>query len=174
MQKLTHENSSKNISPEVTLLTENDWARYRDIRLAALAHDESAFGGDYDSESQYSESQWRQKAQQYLGLLAAIDGKDCGFMSIENLKGDFGATCWVGSCWVDPKYRERGVLRSLFTFADSHSGERNWGVQGLGVWEDNSGAISAYEKIGFEKMGERQESTRKPGLYFQRMIRSVK
>ena len=171
---MTHENSSKNINAEVTLLTESDWARYRDIRLAALAHDESAFGGDYDSESQYSESQWRQKAQQYLGLLATIDGKDCGFMSIENLKGDFGATCWVGSCWVDPKYRERGVLRSLFLYADAHSVERNWGVQGLGVWEDNSGAILAYEKIGFEKMGERQESTRKPGLYYQRMIRSVK
>ena len=171
---MTHANSSRSTNVDLILLTENDWARYRDIRLAALAHDESAFGGDYDSESQYSEAQWRQKAQQYVGLLAAIDGNDCGFMTVENLKGDFGATCWVGSCWVDPKFRQRGVLRSLFTFADSHSVERNWGVQGLGVWENNSSAITAYEKIGFEKMGERQESTRKPGLYYQRMIRSVK
>ena len=31
-----------------------------------------------------------------------------------------------------------------------------------------------YEKIGFERMGEQQESTRKPGMYYQRMIRSVK
>ena len=171
---MTPVNSSRNSEVQVILLIEDDWARYRDIRLAALAQDESAFGGDYDSESQYSEVQWRQKAQQYVGLLAAIDGKDCGFMSIEKLKGDFGATCWVGSCWVDPKFRQRGVLRSLFTFADSQSAERDWGVQGLGVWVDNSGAISAYEKIGFEKMGERQESTRKPGMYYQRMIRSVK
>jgi ribosomal protein S18 acetylase RimI-like enzyme len=167
-------NSSKNSSPEVILLTEDDWARYRNIRLAALVHDESAFGGDYDSESQFSELQWRQKAQQYVGLLATIDGKDCGFMTIENLKGDFGATCWVGSCWVDPKFRQGGVLRALFTFADSRSAERNWQVQGLGVWVDNSGAISAYERIGFERMGEQQESTRKPGMYYQRMIRSVK
>ena len=167
-------NSSKNSDVKVILLTENDWARYRDIRLAALAHDESAFGGDYDSESQYSEVQWRQKAQQYVGIIASIDGADCGFMTIENLRGDFGATCWVGSCWVDPQFRERGVLRSLFTFADSQSVERIWGVQGLGVWVDNSGAISAYEKIGFEKMGEPQESTRKPGMHYQRMIRSVK
>ena len=82
---MTHVNSSKNSEVQVILLIEDDWARYRDIRLAALAHDESAFGGDYDSESQYSEVQWRQKAQQYVGLLAAIDGKDCGFMSIEKL-----------------------------------------------------------------------------------------
>lgn len=171
---MTHANSLKSSSVDLTLLSENDWARYRDIRLAALAHDESAFGGDYDSESQFSEAQWRQKAQQYVGLLAAIDGTDCGFMTVENLKGDFGATCWVGSCWVNPKFRQRGILRSLFTFADSFSEERNWGVQGLGVWIDNSGAIAAYENIGFARMGEPQESTRKPGLYYQRMIRSVK
>ncbi len=171
---MTHANSLKSSSVDLILLSENDWARYRDIRLAALAHDESAFGGDYDSESQFSEAQWRQKAQQYVGLLAAIDGTDCGFMTVENLKGDFGATCWVGSCWVNPKFRQRGILRSLFTFADSFSEERNWGVQGLGVWIDNSGAIAAYENIGFARMGEPQESTRKPGLYYQRMIRSVK
>ncbi len=171
---MTHANSLKSSSAEVILLSEDNWARYRDIRLAALVHDESAFGGDYDSESQYSEAQWRQKAQQYVGLLATIDGNDCGFMTIENLKGDFGATCWVGSCWVDPKFRQGGVLRSLFTFADLCSAERNWQVQGLGVWVDNAGAIAAYEKIGFERMGEPQESTRKPGLYYQRMIRSVK
>ena len=171
---MTHANSLKSSSAEVVLLGEDDWARYRDIRLAALVHDESAFGGNYDSESQYSEAQWRQKAQQYVGLLATIDGKDCGFMTIENLKGDFGATCWVGSCWVDPKFRQGGVLRALFTYADLYSEERNWGVQGLGVWIDNSGAIAAYEKIGFERMGEAQESTRKPGLHYQRMIRSIK
>ena len=171
---MTHANSLKSSSVDLILLSENDWARYRDIRLAALAHDESAFGGDYDSESQFSEAQWRQKAQQYVGLLAAIDGTDCGFMTVENLKGDFGATCWVGSCWVNPKFRQRGILRSLFTFADSFSEERGWGVQGLGVWIDNSGAIAAYENIGFARMGEPQESTRKPGLYYQRMIRSVK
>ena len=170
---MTHANSLRSSSAEVILLSEDDWARYRDIRLAALVHDEGAFGGNYDSESQYLEAQWRQKAQQYVGLLATIDGADCGFMTIENLAGDFGATCWVGSCWVNPKFRKRGVLRSLFAFADSCSVEHDWGVQGLGVWVDNTNAISAYENIGFQKMGDPQESSRKAGMYYQRMIRSV-
>jgi ribosomal protein S18 acetylase RimI-like enzyme len=95
-------------------------------------------------------------------------------MTIENLTGDFGATCWVGSCWVDSIYRNSGVLRALFTFSDHISDERNWGAQGLGVWVDNVGAISAYEKIGFEKMGEPQQSSRKAGMYYQRMLRRVK
>ena len=174
VKKLTLENSSRNSNTKVILLSEDDWARYRDIRLAALAHDESAFGGNYDSESEFTESTWRQKASQYVGLIAIVDGADCGFMTVENLKGDFGATCWIGSCWVDPKFRQRGVLRSLFTFADAQADKRNWVVQGLGVWVDNSGAITAYENIGFERMGEPQESSRKAGMFYQRMIRSVK
>jgi ribosomal protein S18 acetylase RimI-like enzyme len=95
-------------------------------------------------------------------------------MTIENLTGDFGATCWVGSCWVDPAFRNRGVLRKLFTFSDLISDEKKWGVQGLGVWVDNFDAIRAYEKIGFEKMGEPQQSSRKAGMFYQRMIREVK
>jgi RimJ/RimL family protein N-acetyltransferase len=41
------------------------------------------------------------------------------------------------------------------------------------VWIDNEIAITAYEKLGFEKMGEKQESTRKPGMYYQRMLRKT-
>jgi ribosomal protein S18 acetylase RimI-like enzyme len=94
-------------------------------------------------------------------------------MSVENLKGDFGATCWVGSCWVRPEFRRTGVLQALFDYLDSHAVQRDWLIQGLGVWIDNEIAIKAYEKLGFEKMGERQESTRKPGMYYQRMIRKT-
>ena len=155
-------------------LHEDQWQRYRDIRLSALENDGHAFGGNLDSERQFTESEWRSKAKQYVALIAVINGVDVGMMTVENLNGDFGATCWVGSCWVDPKFRQRGVLRSLFSFADSLADQRNWGVQGLGVWIDNSGAITAYENIGFEKMGEPQESSRKAGMYYQRMIRSVK
>ena len=167
------ENFSKNSDVKVILLSEDDWARYRDIRLAALVHDESAFGGDYDSESQYSEAQWRQKAQQYVGLLAAIDGNDCGFMTVENLKGDFGATCWIGGCWVNPNYRGQGVMRAIFDYLDENAELRDWKVQGLGVWQDNYSAIAVYESLGFENKGEPVPSTSKPGLFYQRMIRNA-
>ena len=152
-------------------LDENQWTRYRDIRLAALESDGHAFGGNLDSERLFTESEWRSKARQYIALVAVVGAEDIGMMTVENLKGDFGATSWVGSCWVDPEYRQHGALRALFEFLDLHAAQRDWSVQGLGVWVDNEIAITAYEKLGFEKMGEKQESTRKPGLYYQRMLR---
>lgn len=152
-------------------LDENQWTRYRDIRLAALESDGHAFGGNLDSERLFTESEWRSKARQNIALVAVVGAEDIGMMTVENLKGDFGATSWVGSCWVDPEYRQHGALRALFEYLDLHAAQRDWSVQGLGVWVDNEIAITAYEKLGFEKMGEKQESTRKPGMYYQRMLR---
>ena len=154
-------------------LSEDDWGRLRDIRLAALENDGHAFGGNLEAESAYDESEWREKFGIFTGVIARVGGEDVGFMSVENLKGDFGATCWIGSCWIKPEFRGTGVLKSLFDFVDEHGTDRDWLTQGLGVWVDNEVAIKAYEKIGFEKMGEKQESTRKPGMYYQRMIRKT-
>ena len=154
-------------------LSDDDWARLRDIRLAALEHDGQAFGGNLEAESAFDEMAWREKFKLFSGVIAQVDGVDIGFMSVENLKGDFGATCWIGSCWIRPDHRGKGVLQSLFQFVDERAAERDWSIQGLGVWVDNEIAIKAYEKLGFEKMGEKQESTRKPGMYYQRMIRKT-
>ena len=151
----------------------SQWMRLRDIRLAALENDGFAFGGNLEAERAFDESAWREKFKIFTGVIASVEGTDVGFMSVENLKGDFGATCWVGSCWVRPEFRRTGVLQSLFEYVDSQAAERNWLTQGLGVWVDNEIAIKAYGKLGFEKMGEKQESTRKSGMYYQRMIRKT-
>ena len=154
-------------------LSEDQWQRYRDLRIAALENDGHAFGSSLEAEVLYSEVEWRSKARQYVGIVASVAGEDIGIMTVENLKGDFGATSWVGSCWVDPEYRQHGALRALFQYLDEQAVRRDWTVQGLGVWVDNEIAITAYEKLGFEKMGEKQESTRKPGMYYQRMLRKT-
>jgi GNAT superfamily N-acetyltransferase len=162
-----------NSAVEVEELTENQWQRYRDIRLAALESDGHAFGGSLEAEALYSEDEWRSKAQQYVAIVAKVASEDIGMMTVENLKGDFGATCWIGSCWVDPEYRQHGALRALFAYVDSQPTSRAWSTQGLGVWIDNDVAIRAYEKLGFVTKGKPQESTRKPGLFYQRMIRTA-
>jgi len=161
------------MNPAITVeeLGEDSWSRYRDIRLAALESDGHAFGGNLESERLFTESQWREKARQYVAVVAVVNDEDIAMMTIENLSGDFGATCWIGSCWVDPEFRQHGALRALFEYADLQATARDWLVQGLGVWVDNQIAITAYEKLGFSKMGEKQESTRKPGMFYQRMIR---
>ena len=153
----------------VELIAPNEWQRLRSIRLQALADSEHAFGGTLEAESAEDETAWRAKFEKNDFLIASVDGVDGAMMYVETLNGDFGATCWVGGCWSDPQFRGKGLMRALFSFIDQQ--DKDWKIQGLGVWTDNYNAIAAYEKLGFVKMGEDTESTRKPGLFYQRMIR---
>jgi GNAT superfamily N-acetyltransferase len=153
----------------VEIIDPNEWQRLRSIRLQALTESGHAFGGTLEGESAESESEWRSKFVKNDFLIASVDGVDVAMMFIEILDGDFGATCWIGGCWSNPKFRGKGVLSSMFRFIDQQ--DKDWKVQGLGVWTDNYNAITAYEKLGFVKMGEDTASTRQPGKFYQRMIR---
>jgi RimJ/RimL family protein N-acetyltransferase len=158
---------SLNVSVEI--IHANEWQRLRTIRLKSLSVNPEAFGGTYEIESAEDENAWREKFEKLDFLIASIDGVDAAMLSVEKLDGDFGATCWIGGCWSDPAYRGKGLLRAMMNFVDEQ--DRGWQVQGLGVWIDNYSAITAYEKLGFIKMGEDTPSTRQPGKFHQRMIR---
>jgi GNAT superfamily N-acetyltransferase len=161
---------SQNLSVEI--IHPDDWVRLRAIRLNSLLVNPEAFGGDFETESAEDESTWREKFEKLDFVIASINGVDAALMSVEELDGDFGATCWIGGCWSDPQFRGEGLFRAMFNFLDAEN--RNWKIQGLGVWTDNFDAIAAYEKLGFVKMGEDMASTRQPGKFYQRMIRKSK
>jgi len=153
----------------VELLAPDEWQRLRSIRLEALTDSGHAFGGTFEAESAEDESTWRLKFEKNDFLIASVNGKDAAMLYIEILNGDFGATCWIGGCWSNPKFRGKGLMRALFTYIDRQ--DKDWKIQGLGVFTDNFSAIAAYEKLGFVKMGDDTASTRQPGKFFQRMIR---
>ena len=157
----------------VELLTADQWARARELRLASLRDSAHAYGGNLETESAQSESEWRAKFENLNYVVASVDGIDSAIMTVENLKGDFGATAWVGGCWSSPKYRGVGLLKAMFKFVDEHAQEKGWQRQGLGVWEDNYLAIAAYEKLDFVAMGGPQLSTRVANKFYIRMIRDV-
>ncbi len=154
-------------------LRPDNWQRLRDIRLRALASDPQAFGATFETESGFDESAWRSMLDKATFLTAVSDGGDVATMSIENLKGDFGTTCWIGGCWVAPEVRGHGVMRAFMTHVDSQAELRKWSRQGLGVWQDNFDAMAAYERLGFIKHGDPQPSTRQPGKFYQRMFRDA-
>jgi len=150
-----------------------EWERLREIRLAALRESPQAFGGKYEDEKLFDEARWFIEFNKQSFLVSSINGSDAAMLFVENLAGDFGATCWIGGCWSDPKYRGSGLMRAMFAYIDNNATERDWQVQGLGVWQDNYSAIAAYEKLGFVPMGEPQPSSRQPGKFYQRMIRKT-
>jgi GNAT superfamily N-acetyltransferase len=158
---------------KVELLTAEHWVRARELRLASLRDSAHAFGGNLETESAQSDSEWRAKFENLNYLVASVDGVDSAIMTVENLVGDFGATAWVGGCWSSPDNRGVGLLKAMMKFVDEHAHEKGWQRQGLGVWEDNYSAIAAYEKLNFVAMGEPKLSTRVANKFYIRMIREA-
>ena len=158
---------------QVELLTAEQWARAKELRLASLRDSAHAFGGNLETESALSESEWRANFEKLNYIVASVDGIDSAIMTVENLKGDFDATAGVGGCWSSPECRGVGLLKAMIKFVDEHAQEKGWQRQGLGVWEDNYPAIAAYEKLAFVAMGEPKLSTRVANKFYIRMIRDA-
>ena len=76
----------------VELISADQWARAKELRLASLRDSAHAFGGNLETESAQSESEWRAKFEKLNYLVASVDGVDGAIMTLENLVGDFGAT----------------------------------------------------------------------------------
>jgi RimJ/RimL family protein N-acetyltransferase len=166
-------NSDMATAITVTELSSDDWPRLRDLRLAALADSPAILAGKLDEERNFTEEQWRETFKKLSYVVASIDGKDVAMINVENLVGDFGATCWLGGLWSNPEYRGSGAVRAIFNYMGSVASKRGWMVQGLGVMESNTSAIAVFEKYGFTKRGDRVESRGKPGNYYFRMIKSL-
>jgi GNAT superfamily N-acetyltransferase len=161
-------------SLKVEELTADYWKRARELRLASLRDSAHAFGGNLETESAESESEWRAKFEKLTYLVASVDGVDSAIMTVEVLStGDFDSTCWIGGCWSAPEQRGVGLLKAMMKYVDQNAQEKGWQRQGLGVWEDNHLAIAAYEKLNFVAMGEPKPSIRVANKFYIRMIRDA-
>jgi GNAT superfamily N-acetyltransferase len=155
---------------QVSLLRPEEWERLKSIRLRALKDNPQAFGADYNEVQSRSKEDWLKDYNKEDYLVASINGVDIGMLYIEVLKGDHGATCWIGGCWTDPNFRVNGVMRAIFNYIDKHAKEKGWIRQGLGVWVDNLVAINSYKSLGFTFAGEKMPGSRE-GKFFQHMVR---
>ena len=157
-----------------TLATPDLWQRVSALRLSALAESPRWFGGDFESESQFTEKQWRELITQDTWCIFSIAGNDVGIMAVAVAEPHRNTDCWLHSCWVDPQYRGKGIVREMINQLDEICRSKGWTRQGLGVWPENERAISAYERNGFVKDGPLQQSRRRPDQKFQQMLRFTK
>ena len=157
---------------EVSLLIPDEWERLKQIRIRALTANPEAFGAKSTEVMSQPKDDWLKLYEKKDYLIASSGGVDVGMLYIEVLKGDHGATCWIGGCWTDPDFRGIGVMRSLFNYIDDHASEKGWQRQGLGVWADNLVAINSYKSLGFAFAGEKILGDTS-GKYFQHMVRDL-
>lgn len=145
--------------PAVEVAAPDDWARVREVRLAALADTPDAFWATLDEERAQPETFWRDRLERPDGVtfLATLPDdhrgrRDVGITTLL-LPPDGDGTALLVSVWVAPTARGRGVGEALVRAAVEVARERGRRRVMLDVGDHNTPAIRLYERLGFRPTG---------------------
>lgn len=132
----------------------NDWARVRDLRLAALADAPDAFGSTLAQERDQPEPFWRRRLARVdaTTLLVVLDGRDAGIVVVAPEEDEL-ETAGIFSVWVAPFARGRGAGDALMIAAVEEARARGFRRVALEVGEHNLPAQALYARHGFTPTG---------------------
>jgi GNAT superfamily N-acetyltransferase len=140
------------LSPESPMITldvvgADDWERWRDLRLSALAEAPEAFCSSLRDWEHQSERAWRDRLTNVsTNLIAVLEGEDAGMVSAEASDNEVEL---IGM-WVAPFARGRGVgdelVRAVINWSLPHQGSKLT----LRVLKGNDRAATLYLRHGFE------------------------
>jgi len=89
-------------------------------------------------------------------LVAEIDDKliGSGYARIEASKPylQHGRHAYLGFMYVEPDYRGQGVNQAIVDALEKWSIEKGITEMRLEVYDENTSAVKAYEKVGFKKL----------------------
>ncbi|MER8186103.1 GNAT family N-acetyltransferase [Kitasatospora sp. NPDC094015] len=131
----------------------DEWTRYRDVRLAALAQAPEAFGSTHAREAAFTEERWRERLTARNTVIAELDGAPCG---LAGLVGAGDGRAELVSMWVHPRARGRGVGDLLVRAVIERAEELGRPEVRLWVAEGNAPAERLYDRHGFARTGEEQ------------------
>lgn len=137
----------------VRVLGAEEWALYREVRLAALADSPSAFGSTLRREREFSVHTWRERAAGGNVLVAERDGEVRGLVAVVPREGPLAG---LVSLWVRPDSRRHGTGHLLVGAAVDLARERGFSRVRLWVVGENAGAERLYTRHGFRPTGEVQ------------------
>ena len=130
----------------VRVLTADDWAVWREVRLRSLLESPGAFGSTYEGELGFTEQFWRARLgdPEAVSVLAFQDGAPIGMgAGFQDLPGHLH----VVAMWVAPQARGQRVAHLVLDALRSWADERRLLLH-LDVYTANEAARRTYEAYG--------------------------
>jgi ribosomal protein S18 acetylase RimI-like enzyme len=162
--------------PNIIRLSETDIDRLREIRLEALRANPEAFSADLAIEEALTPEQWRQRLVNtaWFASIEAQTWRGIGAFSRRSPSRKESHTGWIGSIYVRPAHRRKGIANQLLEALLDHAANEVDQVV-LTVNADNKTAIALYERHGFRVYGRMPRSLHIDDRYYDEleMVRPV-
>ena len=141
------------MSISIRQLNENDWLLLSEVRLKALRTDPLVFGSNYESESKFTENDWRSRLQpDDSAIFMIFDGETpIGMTGVSVFRDDPARkTAIFWGSWLAPAYRRKG-LSDLMYGARLEWAKARHGIERIIVSHRVSNLASKYanQKHGF-------------------------
>lgn len=137
-------------------IKEDEWQKYKKIRLEALKNDPQAFGSSYERENQKSDNEWEEKLKlsntaDSKKIFVGIDNDSNGFLAIGGAYAENDLGEWnVIAIYVDPEYRGQGVSKVLLSeIINTLTVRGNVRRLILRVNVNQQAAVNLYRSLGF-------------------------
>jgi GNAT superfamily N-acetyltransferase len=137
---------------EIRRAENGDEALLRSLRLQALTDSPAAFGSTYERELARTNEDWRHWMAPGVTFILLAEGEPRGLVAGVRDSQDVGCVHLM-AMWVHPDARRGGAAEMLITSV------KNWAVEvgavevQLNVVENNSRAVTCYERAGFRMTG---------------------
>ena len=157
---------------EITVgkLSEDNWEKFREIRLEALRNETIAFGSSYEEEVDRPEALWKERIK---GAVFAFSGeKIIGLMSYKDedrikTKHKSG----IYSVYVKPEYRNKGIGKKILTEVLRLIKEnKDIKKVNLTVNPAQLSAIKLYESFGFKTVGKLSKELLIDGKFYDELL----
>jgi GNAT superfamily N-acetyltransferase len=131
----------------------DDWAEWRELRLAALLDSPGAFASTYESERDGTELEWRHRLDPVTGVavIGSLGGRPVG-IAAGYLSGPQAVD--LVSMWVTPIARRKGVGDALVAEVVRWAKEQAASEVHLWVTRGNEPAERLYTRHGFQRTGD--------------------
>jgi RimJ/RimL family protein N-acetyltransferase len=139
---------------QIRRLSPDDWAAYREIRLAALADSPEAFGSTLAREQQFTEAIWRSRLTTAAAFGAERHGDRCLLGIAAGLPTGITGSAILVSMWIAPEARRQGIGEALVHQVIAWAKAGGFSRLELEVTAGNTGAERLYERCGFARTGE--------------------
>ena len=166
-------------SVEIRVLSTDDWALYKSVRLAALHDSPEAFSATLANESVLSDQQWKNKLapaehkSRVLPLVALVNG-NCAGLAFGVLHTPNALSGYVYQMWVSKANRGQGIGHLLLQSIIDWACDLKLESLKLRVSSSNVKGISFYQSADFSFVDEDEMEMPETSEKAQEMVLNLK